>query len=201
MPAPSCTITHLDEVGAFCFACLEAENTSVTLTVLAAIVMLLIMPQKLQKSRTSSRPPRIRVPNHERALFTVNDQKFVGVIQRLSLTGGSAILSKGPIPQGTLADLGLNTVFGKVKAQIQFLHNGADGNPLAQAFRFIDMDDVSRERFSAAAAQMQNAGFSDVEENGNSLGALTSESVSKLLDSISRLSELISSGRRKSARK
>ena len=177
------------------------KNTSVTLTVLAAIVMLLIMRQKLQKPRKSSRPPRIRVPNQERALFTVNDKKFVGVIQRLSLTGGSAILSKGPIPQGTLADMGLNTVFGKVKAQIQFLHTGADGIPLAQAFRFIDMDDVSRERFSAAAEQMQNAGFSDVEENGNSLGALTSESVSKLLDSISRLSVLINSGRRKGARK
>jgi len=58
--------------------------------------------------------------------------------------------------------MGLNTVFGKVKAQIQFLHSGADGIPLAQAFRFIDMDGVSRERFSAAAAQMQSAGFSDV---------------------------------------
>jgi hypothetical protein len=160
-----------------------------------------MMRQKLQKPRKSTRPPRIRVPNNERALFAVNDQKFVGVIQRLSLTGGSAILSKGPIPQGTLADMGLNTVFGKVRAQIQFLHTGADGTPLAQAFRFIDMDDISRERFSAAAEQMQNAGFSDVEEKGNSLGDLTSQSLSKLRDSIARLSVMINSGRRKGARK
>jgi hypothetical protein len=83
----------------------------------------------LNKSRKSTRPPRIRVPNKERALLTVNNQKFVEVIQRLSLTGGSAILSKGPIPQGTLADMGLNAVFGKVRAQIQFLHSGADGIP------------------------------------------------------------------------
>jgi hypothetical protein len=158
--------------------------------------MLLIMPKKLQKTRKSTRPPRIRVPNNERALFTVNDQKFVGVIQRLSLTGGSAILSKGPIPQGTLADMGLNTVFGKVRAQIQFLHTGADGIPLAQAFRFIDMDDVSRERFSAAAAQMQSAGFIDVGEKGNSLGDLTFQSLSKVRDSISRLSVLIKSARK-----
>ena len=163
--------------------------------------MLLLMRQKLQKSRKSTRPPRIRVPNNERALFTLDNQKFVGVIQRLSLTGGSGILSKGPIPQGSLADMGLNTVFGKVTAHIQFLHGGADGIPLAQAFRFIDMDEVSRERFSAAAAQMEKAGFSDVTENGNSLGDLTSESLSKLRDSISRLSVLINSGRRKSARK
>jgi hypothetical protein len=66
----------------------------------------------------------IRVLNNERALFTVNNQKFVGVIQRLSTTGGSALLSKGPIPQGTAADMGSNTVFGKVTAQIQFLHSG-----------------------------------------------------------------------------
>jgi hypothetical protein len=157
--------------------------------------MLLMMPKKLQKPRKSTRAPRIRVPNSERALFTVNTQKYVGVIQRLSLTGGSAILSKGPIPQGTLADMGLNTVFGKVRAQIQFLHSGADGIPLAQAFRFIDMDDVSRERFNAAAAQMQSAGFSDVQENGNSLGDLTSQSLIKLREGISRLSVLIKTAR------
>ena len=54
--------------------------------------MLPMMPKKLQKARKSARPPRIRVPNNEPALFTVNTQKYVGVIQRLSLTGGSAIL-------------------------------------------------------------------------------------------------------------
>jgi hypothetical protein len=158
--------------------------------------MLLMMPKKLQKPRKSTRPPRIRVPNSERALFTVNDQKFVGVIQRLSLTGGSAVLSKGPIPQGTLADMGLNTVFGKVKAQIQFLHGGADGIQLAQAFRFIEMDDVSRERFSAAAEQMHSAGFSDMQEKVNSFGNLTFQSLSKVRDSISRLSVLIKSARK-----
>jgi GrpB-like predicted nucleotidyltransferase (UPF0157 family) len=97
--------------------------------------------------------------------------------------------------------MGLNAGFGKVKAQIQFLHSGADGIPLARAFRFIDMDDVSRERFSAAATQMQSAGFSDVEEKGTSFGSLTSQSMSRLRDRISRLSGLINSARRKGARK
>jgi len=190
-PEPQCSLVRLAQAS--------RQNTSVTLTLLAPVVMLLLMRQKVQKPRKSARPPRIRVPNNERALFTVNNQKLVGVIQRLSLTGGSAILSKGPISQGTLGDMGLNTVFGKVKAQIQFLHTGADGIPLAQAFRFIDMDDVSRERFSAAAAQMQSAGFSDVKEKA--LGDLTSQSLSKLRDSISRLSVLINSGRQQRAKK
>jgi hypothetical protein len=158
--------------------------------------MLTAMAQKSQKPSKRTRPPRIRVPNNERALFTVDNNKFVGVVQRLSLTGGSAVLSKGPVPQGTLATMDLVTVFGKVTAHIQFLHSGADGMPLAQAFRFIDMDDVSSERFSAAVRQMERAGFSDVEEKENPLGNLASQTLSKLRDSIRRLSVVIAPGER-----
>lgn len=152
--------------------------------------------QKTAKPRKVNRPARIRVPNNERALFTVDTQKFVGVIQRLSLTGGSAILSKGPLPQGTLAEMGLNTVFGKVTAHIEFLRTGAEGIPLAQAFRFLHMNDVSSRRFAAAAEQMQAAGFSDVEEKEASLGDVASQALSKLRGSIERLSVVITSGRR-----
>jgi len=152
------------------------------------------MPQKLQRRRKGTRAPRIRVPNNERALFTVDNHKFVGVIQRLSLTGGSAVLSERLIPQGTLAEMRLTTVFGKVTAQIEFLHTAADGIPLAQAFRFLQMDDVSCERFSAAAEQMERAGFSDVEEKGNPLGDPASLSLSKLLDGMRRLLAMITPG-------
>jgi hypothetical protein len=158
--------------------------------------MLGTMRKRTEKPRKVTRAPRIRVPNNERALFTVDTQRFVGVVQRLSLTGGSAILSKGPVLQGTVAKMGLNTVFGKVTAQIQFLKTGAEGIPLAQAFRFLDMDDVSSRRFTAAAEQMQNAGFSDVEEDEKPLGDVASQTLSKLWDSIHRLSVVISSGRR-----
>ena len=161
------------------------------MTALRLVVMLPIMAQKSQKPGRSTRPPRIRVPNNERALFTVDIDKFVGVIRRLSLTGGSAVLSKGPIPQGTPAQMDLNTVFGKVTAQIEFMQNGADGIPLAQAFRFIDMDDVSSERFSAAAKQMERAGFSDIEEKESPLGDLASQTLRKLRDSIRCLSAVI----------
>lgn len=158
--------------------------------------MLVAMREKTEKSRKISPAPRIRVPDNERALFTVDTQKFVGVLQRLSLTGGSAILSKGPFLHGTMATIGLNTVFGKVSAEIQFLQIGADGKPLAQAFRFVDMDEVSSRRFTAATEKMQSAGFSDVEEKAKSLGDGASQALSKLRDSIRRLSVVISSGRR-----
>jgi hypothetical protein len=121
------------------------------------------MPRKIDKLAKYSRPPRIRVPNQERAVFTVENQRFLGTIQRLSVTGGSVLLAKGPLPERTPGEMTLGTVFGKVNAQIEFLQAGADGVALAQAFRFIAMDDVSTKRFSAAAEKMQNAGFADAE--------------------------------------
>jgi len=154
------------------------------------------MPQKVPK-RKRVRPPRIRVPNNEQALFTVDARKLLGVIQRLSLTGGSVVLSNGPIPQSTMAEMELSTVFGKVTAHIEFLHTGADGIPLAQAFRFLDMDEISSERFNAAAGQMQSSGFSDGEEKGSAFRDLASKGLSKVRDGIGLLSEMIASGRRK----
>jgi len=158
------------------------------------------MPRKLGKSRERTRPPRIRVPNNERALFIVDTQKFVGVIQRLSLTGGSAVLVKGPMPHGTMGKMGLNTVFGKVTAEIEFLQSGADGIPQAQAFRFLAMDDVSAKRFSAAAKQMEAAGFSDVEAEDASISEQALQTFNKLQDSIRRLAGIITPGRRAGAK-
>jgi len=151
-----------------------------------------------QKPRKYTRPPRIRVPNSERALFSVEESKFVGIIQRLSLTGGSAILTKGPIPHGTSGIINLQTVFGKVTAQVEFLQTGADGIPLAQAFRFITMSDISEERFRAAAKQMEREGFSDVRQKleDKPIGELASEGLNKLRDSIRRLSGALAAGRR-----
>lgn len=152
------------------------------------------MPRKIDEPSKHNRPPRIRVPNQERAIFTADSQKFVGIVQRLSVTGGSALLVKGPIPKGTLGEMALSTVFGRVNAHIEFLHTGADGVPLAQAFRFLAMDAVSAERFNAAAEQMQSAGFADVEQKQTPLdGAL--ESWGKLRESVRQLSGMLTSGR------
>ena len=150
------------------------------------------------KSRKYTRPPRIRVPNSERALFSVDNAKFVGIIQRLSLTGGSAILTKGPIPHGTSAVMSLQTVFGKVTAHIEFLQTGADGIPLAQAFRFITMSDISTERFRAAAKQMEREGFGDVQVKpaDKPIGELALEGLSRLRDSIRRISGVLATSRK-----
>jgi hypothetical protein len=164
------------------------RSTSVTLTALEPVVILLTMARKLDKPRKHSRAPRIRVPNQERAIFTVENQRFLGTVQRLSLTGGSALLVKGSFPEGTLGEMALGTVFGKVNAHIEFLHTGADGVPLAQAFRFLAMDAASTKRFTAAAEQMQIAGFADVVEQNQTPIDAALESWSKLRESVRRLS-------------
>lgn len=151
------------------------------------------MPRKIEKRDRQSRPPRIRVPNQERAVFSVDNQKFVGILQRLSLTGGSALLVKGPIPKGTLGEMSLRTVYGRVDAHIEFLHTGADGVPLAQAFRFVSMDTASTRRFTAAAAQMQSAGFSDAEEREARSDSI-SDTWNRLRNSLRQMSEALTAG-------
>ncbi len=149
--------------------------------------MLLLVPHRGHNSQKSARPPRIRVPNNEQAVFTVNRQKVLGVIKRISLTGGSVILAlKGPAPQGSLGEICLHTIYGKVNGQVQFLHTGADGIPHAQAFRFLDMDELSRKRFTAAAQQMQRAGFSDTRERETPLD-WASNGLSKITRRVARL--------------
>jgi len=168
------------------------QNTSVTLTHLCLLAMLVTMREKMEKARKITRAPRIRVPNNERALFTVEAVKFVGTLQRLSHTGGSVILAKGPVPPGTQVQIDFTTVLGKVTAQIQFLKTGAERMPLAQGFRFLDMDERSSRRFTAAIEQMQGAGFSDVDEEEQSIGDVASRSLSKVWNAIHRLSVVIS---------
>jgi hypothetical protein len=157
---------------------------------------MLVFVKKSQKPRKSERAPRIRVPNSERALFTIQNAHFVGVLQRLSLTGGSAVLSKGPIAYGTMGDIALNTVYGKVCAHVEFLHTGADGVPLAQAFRFLAMEDESQRRFNAAAEEMVREGFSDAPlAKPSPLTAPASESLGQLLSSVRRLAAALVANR------
>jgi len=149
------------------------------------------MPRKSDKP-LKHRPPRIRVPHQQKAIFTLHDQKFVGIVQRLSLTGGSALLVKGPAAEGTLGEMALATVFGKVTAHIEFLHTGADGVPLAQAFAFVTMDDVSSKRFRMAVEQMYSSAFSDVAQKQTPIDA----AFETLRESVRLLSGILGSGRR-----
>ena len=149
------------------------------------------MSRSIDKSR-KHRPPRIRVPHQQKAVFTVENQKFIGIIRRLSLTGGSILLVKGSVPKGTFGEMVFGTAFGKVNAHIEFLHTGADGVPLAQAFAFLAMDTVSSQRFKAATEQMQGRNLSDVVQKQTPIDA----AFETLRKSIRQLSGMLTSGRR-----
>ena len=120
-------------------------------------------------------------------LFRVRDHRFVGILQRLSLTGGSVIHTEEPLPPGTLAGLDLKTVYGKVTAQIEFLHIGADGNATAQAFRFLGMDDSSTRKLGASIENMQNAGYSDLKIEQPGLAKFVSHGLRTIRDRFQRL--------------
>jgi hypothetical protein len=83
--------------------------------------------------------------------------------------------------------IAMKTVFGKVSAQVEFLQTGADGIPLAQAFRFLAMEDESSRRFAAAAKQMEKEGYGDAPPAPSALSAPASESLGMLLHSVRRL--------------
>lgn len=106
------------------------------------------------------------------------------------------MLSKGPIAAGTMGDITMKTVFGKVSAQVEFLQTGADGIALAQAFRFLAMEDESSRRFAAAAKQMEEEGYGDAPaEKQSALTAPASESLGMLLHSVRRLAATLVAGR------
>ena len=138
------------------------------------------------------RPPRIRVPHQQKAIFTVDNQKLIGVLQRLSLTGGTALLVKGPIPEGTLGEIVFGTVFGKVNAQVKFLYGGVQGVPLAQSFAFLAMNATSSQRFKRALEEMRASELSDLAGKQTAIDA----AFATLRQSVRQLSGMLDSIRR-----
>ena len=114
------------------------------------------------------------------------------MVQRLSLTGGSALLVKGPIPEGTLGEMVFGTCFGQVNAHIEFLHRGADGVPLAQAFAFLTMDEISSQRFKRALEEMYTSDLSDLVGEQTPIDAV----LETLRRSVRQLSGMLNSVRR-----
>jgi hypothetical protein len=84
------------------------------------------------------------------------------------------------------------TVFEKVNAHIEFLHRGADGEPLAQAFTFITMEGTSSQRLQKALKEMNTSDFSDDTAKESSINA----ALEKLRQSIRQLSGMLNSRRR-----
>jgi hypothetical protein len=101
------------------------------------------------------RSPRFSVPNKEQAVVSIGDEQLQGTLHLLSLTGGAIRLGKR-VASGTLADIGINTVSGKFSATIEFLQMA---NGTTQAFRFVAMGRLARERLEDALNKMGEQGL------------------------------------------
>jgi hypothetical protein len=101
------------------------------------------------------RSPRYSVPNKEQIVVSVGAEQLRGTLHLLSLTGGTVHLDKR-FASGTLGDIGINTVSGSCSAAIEFLQM-ASGR--AQAFRFVAMGPVARERLEDALKKMRGQGL------------------------------------------
>ena len=84
-----------------------------------------------------------------------------------------------------------------MNAHIEFLHTGADGVPLAQAFSFLAMDGVSSKRFKTAVEQMETTDFSDVGQRQTPVDV----AFETLRESVRQLSVMLTSGRRTTSKR
>src|SRR5215471_9605554 len=102
-----------------------------------------------------TRAPRVLVPNHEQAVLTIESEQYTGTLCLLSRTGGTIRLAQRFAP-GTLATIAIKTISGKFVATVELLRT-ANGN--SQAFRFIQMGPVARQRLEDALSKMRAQGL------------------------------------------
>ncbi len=114
------------------------------------------LPQHSQ-TRTP-RSPRVSVPDTEQAVVKIGLERAIGILRKLSATGGSLRLSKQFTP-GTLADITIRTTCGNVGAAIELL--GVADGARTQAFRFVQMESTDRARLMAVLEQMREQGFGE----------------------------------------
>jgi len=106
-------------------------------------------------AKRRERSPRFSVPNNEQVLVSIGNEQLRGTLQVLSLTGGAVRLERR-FDSGTLGDIAIKTVSGTVLAAIEFLQMA---NPRAQAFRFLAMGPVARQRLGDTLKMMRSQGL------------------------------------------
>ncbi len=106
---------------------------------------------------TSVRAPRVRIPQEEPVWFTYEGGRVQGTLQKISVTGGLAVLPK-QIAQGTIAEMKVKSTAGPITGIVELLdpriHRGAP----QQAFKFIAMDDTDHDRLAAILESLKSAG-------------------------------------------
>lgn len=111
-------------------------------------------------SHTKVRAPRVRVPNKEPVIFNIENQLLAGVLQKLSLTGGLAQVTKCP-DRAALAQINLNTVSGPVCGLIEFLRPEKRWGGYLLPFRFIALAEVDEARLKKTLHVMLENGLGE----------------------------------------
>ena len=104
------------------------------------------------------RAPRVRLAKAPKILFVVENTRVDGTLQKLSLTGGSARLSRGCTP-GVLAEVKINTATGHLEALVELLP--CDDIAGEQPFRFVAMGDSDQELLHTTITKLRQQGFAD----------------------------------------
>ncbi len=107
------------------------------------------------KTQRRVRSPRFVVPNNEQAVVSIGAEKLKGTLHMLSLTGGTIRMDKRFSP-GTFADIGIQTASGTFTAAIELLTTTRNNS---QAFRFIAMGPVARNRLNDGLSKMRAQGL------------------------------------------
>ena len=111
-------------------------------------------------SHARVRAPRVRVPNKEPVIFSIENKRIAGVLQKLSLTGGLAQVTK--CPEGpTLAQINLNTISGPVCGLIEFLRPQKKWDGYLLPFRFIALDEIDQARLKKTLHVMLQNGLGE----------------------------------------
>ena len=111
------------------------------------------MPSATSPERRK-RSPRVRVPSNEPVNFVVDGKPVAGQLQKISITGGLAVLAQ-PVKPGSFADIELQTAVGKVKAAVEFLQRQES----AYAFRFVVLDGKDQKRLDTTLSLMRKQGL------------------------------------------
>ena len=125
--------------------------------------MLADMQNIVNPGHDSVRAPRVNVPNKEQAIVSFGARHMVGVLCKLSTTGGSLRLPK-PMAKGTVADITIKSTSGPITSAVEFLGSADRGALPPQAFRFIHMGPAECRRLENALEEIRKQGFGEKQD-------------------------------------
>jgi hypothetical protein len=107
--------------------------------------------------RVPKRAARFTVPNNERVVISIGNERVTGTLSVLSLTGGALRIAKR-YPVGTLGEIKIETVSGPITAVIELLSVRGDS---IQAFRIVHIESADRKRLESTLDSMRAQGLGD----------------------------------------